>query len=148
REAHRGGRLRVEGLGQTVQTHLLEHAPDAFAQLLAEAEVGAHPRDARVAREADDLARIDDPHQAREPPGALDLDPVVEDLHPDVVPAETVGAMYDRVDDALDPSRLRHQTLEHEAPLVPEHASHGFESAYRPQRGSDHVGDRTVAGNV
>ena len=82
-----------------------------LVELLAEPEVGAHPRDPRVAGEANDPAPIDDPDQPREPARALHLDPVVEHLDADVVAAQAVRAVDDRVDDVLDPGTSHAQNM-------------------------------------
>jgi hypothetical protein len=65
-------------------THLEEHAAQSLADLLAEAQLGACARDARVAREAGDVEWISEVGESGEAAGAADLDPVVEDLHADV----------------------------------------------------------------
>ena len=109
REANTPGRLRVFGVSEPRQAHLLEDPPDALAKLLSEAEVGAHARDPRIAGEPGNVARLARIDEPGEPTRTLELDPIVEDLNPDVVAADAVGPVDDGVHETLEPGVLGKQ---------------------------------------
>ncbi len=79
-ELHRCRCLDVGGVSETGAAHLIEHAPDAFAEFLPKAQFGAHPGYARVARESHHLTRVGRVGQTGESARAVNLDPIVEDL--------------------------------------------------------------------
>ena len=112
--------LPVDGIGQAGLPHLLEHTPYSLTQLLPKTEIGTDAGDARVPREANGLERVTEVNEARKPPWARDLDPVIEDLDPDVVSSHAVGTMNRGVDDSLEPSIARHKRNILEGPALTE----------------------------
>src|SRR5690348_3862545 len=91
-EADTRAGLFVAGLGKAGEPHLVEDTLDSLAEFLADLQVGADPGDARVTWMPADLRGPRRVGEAEEPAGVLDLDPVGEDLHPDVV-SHAVGAV-------------------------------------------------------
>ena len=77
---------------------LLEHATDALSELLAISQLRASPGDPWVPRVPGNRQRFADVRQPGEPSGALDLDPVIEDIDADVVTDDAVGAVDHGVD--------------------------------------------------
>src|SRR5262249_9688570 len=142
------------GIGEPGQAHLLEHAPDPFPELLAEAKVGAHSGDARVAGEARECWWVCEVHDARETSGALDLDAVVEHRDPDVVAGDGVRAVDDGVDEAFHPcvfgndadrakTSVRAKRLTHGELLFDDAAS--FDKLVRDRALDTHVSEELLA---
>src|ERR1044072_6051317 len=101
--------LSIDRVRQPSRPHLLEHSPYTLAQLLPKAEIGTYTRNARVTGKAHGLQRIVEIHQARESSWTRDLNAIVEDLHPDVVPGHAVGAVDGGGDYSLEPCIVWHQ---------------------------------------
>jgi hypothetical protein len=80
----RRGGLDVHRLGESGPTHPLVHPVDALAELAAVAEVSDRAGDARVPREPR-VADVVHPHESRQAARDFDLQPVIEQLDPDVV---------------------------------------------------------------
>jgi hypothetical protein len=87
------------------------------------------PRDARIAREPSDVLRAAEINDTGESARALDLDPVIEDLHADVISRHAVGAVRNGIDEALQPRIPRDGTNVRERALWTECAPHREELA-------------------
>jgi hypothetical protein len=130
RQLDAGRSLSIDRVAQASFSHLLEHAANSLTQFLAEVQVRADSRDSRVPGEPRGRQRIAEIDEARKAAWAPDLNPVIEDLHADVVSTKAVRPMYDCIDDRLEPYVLRDQRDVPESPLLQQRTPHRLQLLY------------------
>lgn len=94
------------------------------------------------------MADVVDPDEPGQTTGALDLEPVVEELDPDVVAADSVRTVDGRVDDRLEPGRLGHVSLAAKPATAAQSNGARQPAAQSPAGGADLIRDRPGQPNV
>jgi hypothetical protein len=99
--------LPVNRIGEADSPHLVKHAPNAFAELLANSQIGAdscYPRISSKPSYSKRLVRVRDAWKSSR---AFNLNAIRKYFDPYVISAETVRSMNHRVDKSLQPGVTR-----------------------------------------